>query len=122
MEFFNEFQNSVFSKDDLEKLIICSAPILPHLTEEIWSKTGHEYSVHMQGWPEIDNESIKEEEIEIPVQINGKVRGKVKITSDLGEDEVERKVLAEAAFKKYLVGGKVRKFIYVPERIVNVVT
>ena len=54
MEFYNEFQREKFSKDDLEKLIIVVAPILPHLAEEIWTKTGHEYSVHMQEWPSYD--------------------------------------------------------------------
>jgi leucyl-tRNA synthetase len=121
MEFFNEFHESTFSKEDLEKLMVCVAPILPHLAEEIWEKTGHDYSVHMQTWPKIDEKLLEEDEIEIPVQINGKVRGKLKVSTDLNEKEVQEKALSEKAFEAYLQGGNIKKFIYVPGRIINVV-
>jgi leucyl-tRNA synthetase len=121
MEFYNEFHSEIFSQEDLEKLIIISSPIFPHLTEEIWEKTGHEYSIHMQAWPEIDKENLKEEEVEIPVQINGKVRGKLKVNVDISEEEIRQKVLSEKAFSEYLAGGNIKRLIYVPGRIVNIV-
>jgi len=121
MEFYNEFHDEIFSQDDLEKLIIISAPIFPHLSEEIWEKTGHDYSVHMQSWPVIDEKHLEDEEVEIPVQINGKVRGKLKVNVDISEDEIREKVLSEKAFSEYLGGGDIKRLIYVPGRIVNIV-
>ncbi len=121
MEFYNEFHDEIFSQEDLEKLLIISAPIFPHLSEEVWEKTGHDYSVHMQSWPVIDEKHLKEEEVEIPVQINGKVRGRLKVSADISEDEVREKVLSEKAFSEYLGGGDIKRLIYVPGRIVNIV-
>jgi len=121
MEFYNEFHNKIFSQDDLEKLIIISSPVFPHLSEEIWEKTGHDYSVHMQSWPEIDKRHLEEEEVEIPVQINGKVRGRLKVNVDISEEEVREKVLSEEAFSEYLGSGDIKRLIYVPGRIVNIV-
>jgi leucyl-tRNA synthetase len=121
MEFYNEFHDEIFSQEDLEKLIITSAPIFPHLSEEVWEKTGHDYSVHMQSWPVIDEKHLKEGEVEIPVQINGKLRGRLKVNVDISEDEVRQKVLSEKAFSEYLGGGGIKRLIYVPGRIVNIV-
>jgi leucyl-tRNA synthetase len=121
MEFYNEFHDEIFSQDDLEKLIIISSPVFPHLSEEVWVKTGHNYSVHMQSWPEIDKKYLEEEEVEIPVQINGKVRGRLMVNVDISEDEVRQKVLSEGAFTEYLNGGDIKRLIYVPGRIVNIV-
>jgi leucyl-tRNA synthetase len=121
MEFYNEFNQEIFSKEDLEKIIIASAPIFPHLAEEIWEKTGHKYSVHMQEWPEIKKEHLEDEKVEIPVQINGKVRGKIVVTGEDTEDDVKEKLLIEKDFKPYLEEKEIKKIIYVPNRIVNVV-
>jgi leucyl-tRNA synthetase len=121
MEFFNEFHESEFSKEDIEKLLICSSPIFPHLTEEIWEKTGHEYSIHMQSWPEINEKLLEEEEVEIPVQINGKVRGRITISKGTTEGEVREKILSEKAFAQYLENKQIKKFVYVENKIANIV-
>ena len=101
--------------------MIISAPIFPHLTEEIWSQTGHEYSIHMQNWPKVDEKLLKENEIEIPVQINGKVRGKIYVLNNETEEEVREKVLLDKALADYLKDKELKKFIYVPGRIINIV-
>jgi leucyl-tRNA synthetase len=75
----------------------------------------------MQSWPEIDEEHLKEEEVEIPVQINGKVRGRLRVNVDISEDEVRQKVLSEEVFSGYLGSGDIKRLIYVPGRIVNIV-
>ncbi len=121
MEFYNEFNQEIFSKEDLEKIIIASAPIFPHLAEEIWEKTGHKYSVHMQGWPEIKKEYLQDKNPVIPVQINGKVRGKITVSSGMTEEEVGEKVLLDKDLEPYLKGKEIKKLIYVKNRIVNVV-
>jgi len=121
MEFYNEFNQKIFSKEDLEKIIITSAPIFPHLAEEIWEKTGHNYSVHMQEWPEVKKEHLEDEKVEIPIQINGKVRGKITVSSEIMEDEVREKVLLQKDLEPYLKDKEIKKLIYVPNRIVNIV-
>ncbi|MHC1716649.1 MAG: leucine--tRNA ligase [Candidatus Dojkabacteria bacterium] len=121
MEFYNQFQNSIFSKEDIEKLIIVVSPILPHLSEEIWEKTGHKYSVHTQEWPKIDENLLKDKEIEIPVQINGKVKGRVIITSGSAEAEILELVMKSEDLASYLKDKKIKKFLYVEGRVISVV-
>jgi leucyl-tRNA synthetase len=121
MEFLNEFQDSKFAEEDIEKLIICCAPILPHLAEEVWEKSGHEYSVHMQRWPEIDEKLLIDDEVEIPVQINGKVRGKITVSLNSSENDVKQKVITGEAFETYLEDREIKKLVYVKGKIVNLV-
>ncbi len=121
MEFYNGFSHSKFAKEDLEKLILVIAPALPHMAEELWNLTGHGYSVHMQQWPDIDGKLLIEDAIEIPVQINSKVRGRITIGTKEGENLIRQKVLSDRAFSPYLEGKEIKKFIYVPNKIVNVV-
>jgi leucyl-tRNA synthetase len=101
--------------------MILTAPILPHLAEEIWEKSGHEYSIHTQPWPEINEKLLEDQEVEIPVQINGKVRGKVKVSTDARQEDVQQIILSEKAFNEYIENKEIKKFIYVPNRIVNLV-
>ncbi len=121
MEFYNEFHNEIFSQEDLEKLIIISSPVFPHLSEEVWEKTGHDYSVHMQDWPEIDEKHLEEEEVEIPVQINGKVRARIKIRRGASEDEVYGKAESIENVQKYIKGKQIIKKIYIKDRLLNIV-
>jgi leucyl-tRNA synthetase len=122
MEFYNQFnKEGNFSKEDVESLIVSIAPAVPHLAEEIWNKTGHSYSVHMQEWPKFDAKLLIDDEIEIPVQINGKIRGKITIGTEFDEDEVKQIILLEKGLSKYLDGEQIKKFIYVPKKIVNIV-
>ena len=121
IEFLNEFHQEKISQKDLEKLLICSAPIFPHLTEEIWEKTGHEFSVHMQSWPKVDESAIKDDVIEIPVQINGKIRGKIILQTGATQKEAEEKILLGGDFSSYLENKKIKKIVYVQDRIVSIV-
>ncbi len=121
MEFYNEFQKEKFSKEDIEKLTIIVAPILPHLAEEIWTKTGHKYSVHMQEWPSYDSSLLEESELDIPVQINGKVRGRVKISSGTQEGEIADILSKSGPLSNYLKGKEIKKLVYVEKRMISVV-
>ncbi|MGI6443589.1 MAG: leucine--tRNA ligase [Candidatus Dojkabacteria bacterium] len=117
MQFYNSNIDSTFSTADIERLILTIAPILPHMAEEIWEKTGHEFSVHMQRWPEIDESLLEDDIIEIPVQVNGKLRGKIEVSSDATQEDVEKIVLES----QILGDVEVKKLIYVPKKIVSVV-
>jgi leucyl-tRNA synthetase len=122
MEFYNSYSKEEFDNKDLEKLVIVSAPILPHISEEIWCNTmGKKYSVHTQKWPEIDKELLEDEKIEIPVQINGKVRGKILISKESTQDQIQKIVLASNTLGPFLSAKQIKKFVYVPQRIVSIV-
>ena len=97
------------------------APAAPHLAEELWSRLGEDYSVHDQQWPKWDEALVHEEEVEIVIQVNGKIRERLVIPVDASEELVKEKALALATIETAL-GGKVpRKTIYVPGRLLNIV-
>ena len=121
MEFYNEFHNESFSRNDIEKILIILSPVAPHMTEEIWSITGHDYSVHQRSWPAIDKSLLIEDEIEIPIQVNGKVKTRITIKKGISEKEVRDIVEEKGILDEYVQKNTVKKFIYVPEKIINVV-
>jgi leucyl-tRNA synthetase len=97
------------------------APVAPHVAEELWHRLGHQESVHLQPWPEADREAAAEEEITLVVQVNGKVRDRLTLPADVSREEAERRALAAEGARKFLAGATVRKVVYVPGRLVNVV-
>jgi len=105
----------------LEVLTLMLSPIAPHVAEEVWESVGREGFVSTAPFPEPDEEALKEEEVEIAVQINGKVRGRIRVPAEAGEEEVKRLVLSQERFEKFLRGKEVKKFIYVKGRLVNLV-
>ena len=105
-------------KNTLETYIILLAPFAPHIAEELWEQFGHTDSVFDQTWPEYDEDAMKDDEIEIPVQVNGKTRCTIFIPADADKDDVLAK--AKEALGNKLT-GTIRKEIYVPGRIVNIV-
>jgi leucyl-tRNA synthetase len=121
MEFYNNYNDKTFTKDQIERLITISTPIMPHLAEELWHLTEHEGSVTQNEWPEIKKDMLVEDVIEIPIQINGKVRGRVEIEKDISEKEVKELVLSNEKIKEWLEGKEIRKFIYIDGKIVNIV-
>ncbi len=105
----------------LEAYIVMLAPMAPHITEEIWRALGHENSVHLESWPKFDPELTREEEHEIPLQVNGKIRDRIMIAVGTAENEVIAKALANNAVQTSLAGRQPKKTIYVKDRLVNIV-
>ncbi len=98
------------------------APVAPHITEELWTNhLGKSYSIHQQRWPEVDKAAAKEESIEIPVQINGKVRDRIVIPAEANEDEIKSAALASETVKKHLEGKEPKKVIVANKRLVSIV-
>jgi leucyl-tRNA synthetase len=98
------------------------APVAPHIAEELWTvQLGKPYSIHQQAWPKVDEAAAKEDSIEIPVQVNGKVRDRVVVPADASEDEIKAAALASEQVQKYLEGREPRKVIVANKRLVNVV-
>lgn len=107
-------------RDVAETIVKLLAPIAPHWAEELWQTAlDHEDSVHEQPWPEFDPELAKADEVELAVQLNGKVRTKIVVAADAEEDAIREQALAAAA--EYLGDKEVAKTIVIPSRLVNIV-
>lgn len=104
-----------------ETLVLMLAPIAPHISEELWERRGGRYSVHEQAWPGWDAELARPAVIEIPVQINGKVRARFEVEVDGPQETVERLALEQANVQAHLKGQAPRKIIFIPNRLVNIV-
>jgi leucyl-tRNA synthetase len=105
----------------VEPLVLMMAPLVPHIAEELWSRLGHSSSLTFEPFPTADPALLVAESVEYPVQVNGKVRGRVTVAADATEDEVAAAALAEPRVAALLDGREPRKVIVVPGRIVTVV-
>ncbi|MEK7081320.1 MAG: class I tRNA ligase family protein [Patescibacteria group bacterium] len=122
MIFINEVGKSdSISQDAYEKFLKLLSPFAPHIAEEIWFNLGHKDSIHLSSWPKWDENLIKDEEIKIAVQINGKVRAEIMIQVDDNEEIIKQKTLANEAVLRYLAGRDAKKIIYVKNRLINIV-
>ena len=97
------------------------APIAPHIAEEIWQLARKKYSVHLQPWPQVDETAIKEDEITLVIQINGKVRDRIIVSVNISEDEAKSKALENQIVQKFLEGKSPQKVIYIQGKLVNIV-
>ncbi|WP_319567562.1 leucine--tRNA ligase [Cohaesibacter marisflavi] len=107
--------------ESMQLLLLMCSPMMPHLAEECWSQFGKEGLVSTQSWPQADSAMLTEDEITLPIQINGKKRGELTVAADADKDTIEKAVLASEPVLKALDGKAPRKVIVVPKRIVNVV-
>ncbi len=98
------------------------APVAPHIAEELWTEyLDKPYSIHQQPWPNVDEEATKEDSIEIPVQVNGKLRDKVVVPTGASEEDIKFAALATEGAQKYMEGKEPRKVIVVQKKLVNIV-
>ncbi|HBU70276.1 MAG TPA: leucine--tRNA ligase [Elusimicrobia bacterium] len=109
------------SKQAVETVVLLLAPFTPHVAEELWAELGHKESLLLTKWPETMDEFLKEENVELPVQINGKLRGLVQVKSGISEAELRSIIENEPRFRPYINSRGIKKFIYVPGKIVNLV-
>ena len=97
------------------------APFAPHLAEEIWSNLGHETSIFLEKWPKYDPELVREEEKTIVIQVNGKLRDQIQVSVGASEEEVKKMALESKKIIKYTKGKKIKKIIFVKDRLINFV-
>jgi leucyl-tRNA synthetase len=109
------------TRSQLERFALTLSPLAPHLAEELWSKLGHTESLAYTPWPQHDESLITEATIELPVQVGGKVRGKVTVDADATAEQIEHATLTDEKIKAALAGKTVRKVVVVPGKIVNIV-
>ena len=108
-------------KEGVEILLSMLSPITPHICEELWSRLGHEELITLSPFPEVDQEALKVEEIEIPVQINGKLRGKIRIPYNAGQETALEEALRNDKIAKHIGNKKPKKVIFVKNRLLNIV-
>ena len=114
-------QQKCSSKAILEQLVVLIAPFAPHIAEELWHQLGNTTTVCDAQWPKCEEKYLVESTIKYPVQIGGKMRFTIDIPADATSDEVQAAVLAHPDAQKWIAGKTVRKFIFVPKKIVNLV-
>jgi leucyl-tRNA synthetase len=117
----NRVRNSVIEAEAINTLVTLLAPFAPHITEELWHELGYTESIHKQPWPEFDLAALAQDEVEIVVQINGKVRDRMMAAASLGKDELEKYVLEQDSIKNLIQGKQVVKIVVVPKKLVNIV-
>ena len=122
MTLLNEFNNlDKISNEQYKIFLILLNPVCPHITEEIWQRMGYEGYIHEASWPEYDESKTILDVIELPIQVNGKLRTTVEIGRDASEDEVFEKAIKDDVVAKYLENKNVIKKIYVKGRIFNII-
>nr|WP_255426887.1 leucine--tRNA ligase [Pseudonocardia sp. C8] len=104
-----------------EPLVLMLAPLAPHIAEELWQKLGHDGSLAYAPFPEADERYLVADTVEYPIQVNGKVRSRITVAADAGQDEIRTAALADEKIAAVLDGGEPKKVIVVPGRLVNVV-
>jgi leucyl-tRNA synthetase len=122
MEFSNHLTRlTVRPRKVLDPFVLLLSPFAPHLAEELWQAVGHKTALAYEPWPAFDEAMTKADEIEVPVQINGKLRGKVVVPADADSDAIQTAALAEPRIKELLQGKTIKKVIVVPKKLVNIV-
>jgi len=111
----------VVSNDDFKKFLQILAPFAPHVTEELWTELGGEGSIHTSSWPSVDDQLIAEDTVTIGVQVNGKVRAEIELTHNTTEEEVKKMVMELPEIIKWMDGREVKKFIFIPKKIISIV-
>ena len=105
----------------IEKFLLLLAPIAPHISEELWEITGHNYSIHNNSYPIWDDELAADKSITLVLQVNGKVRDRIQVAPDINEEAAQQLALASPKIKSFIENKTVNKTIYVPGKLVNLV-
>lgn len=122
MVFINEaYKATVLPKEYVEGFVKLFSPIAPHLAEELWGKLGHDTTISYEAWPAFDEAKLVENEVEIVVQVNGKVRAKLLVAKDVTKDQLEQIALKDDRVNEHVEGKTIRKIIAVPGKLVNIV-
>jgi leucyl-tRNA synthetase len=122
MVFINDaYKADTLPKNYVEGFIKMLAPIAPHMTEELWSKLGHEGTLSYEAWPTFDESKLVDNEVEIVLQVNGKVKAKVMIPRDMNKEDLEKTAMENDEIKSQIEGKTIRKVIAVPGKLVNIV-
>ena len=122
MEFVNFFTGQVTRpRACMEPFTLMLAPLAPHVAEELWQALGHSESIAYASWPGYEEKFTREDSVELAIQVNGRVRGRLVVLATASKSEVERAALADSKVQKYLDGKAVKTVVVVPKKLVNIV-
>jgi len=113
--------NSPVIEEALRTLLLLLYPFTPHLAQELWERMGFKEDLSRYPWPRWEEESLKEEEFILVIQVNGKVRDRMRVPVGWDRKRIEEEALRQEKVKKYLAGKKPKRLIYVPQKILNLV-
>ena len=120
--YFNEISSSKpLARVDAETFLALLCPFAPHITEELWEKLGHKPFLCAQPWPEFDPKHLKDEQVEIVVQVNGKPRERVRAPADTPREKLQELALSQAKIRGAVQGKEIVKVVVVPNKLVNIV-
>jgi len=108
-------------REALESAVLLLSPIVPHLCEELWGLLGHTEGIARVSWPRYEEEVIKEEEVLLVIQVNGKLRGRIMVGAQASEEEIREAVMSNPRIQEFLKGQTLKKFVLIPGRLVNLV-
>jgi leucyl-tRNA synthetase len=114
-------QGRAVMQEALEIVVLSLSPVVPHACHALWRELGHEGAVVEERWPQVDPAALARETIEVVVQVNGKLRGRVTVPVGADEGQIREAALADANVQKFVEGKPVRKFVYVPGKLANLV-
>jgi len=121
MEYVNAIYQSGADKEIYANLIMMLGPFVPHFAEELWQRLGYTGSIFKTHWPKYEPRMLIEEKVIIVIQVNGKVRSKIEVPADISEDKLKELVLADAKLKPWIQNKPPKSFIFVPQKLVNLV-
>jgi leucyl-tRNA synthetase len=121
MELTNAIYQLGADKQVFSCLVIMLGPIVPHFAEELWQILGNKESIFKAAWPKYDPKLLVEENVELVIQVNGKLRSKIEVSRDIPEDKLKELVLKDEKLVPWLEGKPLKKFIVVPQKLVNIV-
>ncbi len=113
--------NSPLLKLAVDTILVLLSPFAPHITEELWHYLGYKESIHEQSWPKYNERALVKEEIEVVIQVNGKVREKIEVSKDISKEDLEKVALNSERIQGYIKDKNIVKVICVPSKLVNIV-
>ncbi len=108
-------------QEALEAIVLMLAPIVPHICHQLWLDLGHERHVVSESWPEVESAALEQDSIELVIQVNGKLRGKISVPATASSDEIQAMALNDEHAQRFIEGKPIRKVIVVPKKLVNIV-
>ena len=108
-------------QEALTAIILMLVPIVPHICDRLWQELGHREALVTVAWPQFDKSALQLDELQLVVQVNGKLRGKISVAADAGKEQVEAAACNDVNVQRFIAGKTIRKVIVVPKKLVNIV-
>jgi leucyl-tRNA synthetase len=114
-------KEAVRPKAVMEKFLLALAPFAPHIAEELWQRLGNSDTLSYHSWPQYDDEIVKEKQIELAVQVNGKIKDRIVVDADATEEQITQKALGSEKVIAAMAGKEAKKVIVIKSRLVNII-